>query len=366
MLAVQFVGCWSGSSPEPEEPAAEGDGEAKELSPSDTSSKSSDDKPQAELARIAKKLYQSKMYSVSRESLQSLGNQGTPGAFRTFAEIKLADSYFFNGEYSEASKRYEEFAKNYPSSAEVPYAKLQGARSYLAIARGAGRDRKPLEAALVLFDGLVERYPDTDYAAIARQARGPVIQELTAYDQGIIDFYDRLGNAEAVAERKRAFQTQWGARLREASPTEAWSAEKRLLPLLPVERSNPAQQEVKVVSVKRSVEESASTVNSDLRVPSIALYQLTCRQGPAPYAILAVARIPDVLERLGSYQAAPTDTGRITMSGLGLRSVRRTFDCFGTKDLRITQAGDLEIETSKAMVISGLDAPARLLLSGVP
>jgi outer membrane assembly lipoprotein YfiO len=217
---------------EPEEPASEEAQEAKELSPPDTAGQTGENKPHAELARVAKRLFQSKMYSVCRESLQTLSGQGAPGAYRIFAEIKLADSYFFNGEHSEASKRYDEFLKNHLSSPEVPYVKLQAARSYLALARGAGRDRKPLETALALLDGLVESHPDSDYGAIARQTRGPIVEELAAYDSSIIDFYARLGNSEAVSERTKSFDKQWGTRLKEVASAETNRSEKRLLPLL--------------------------------------------------------------------------------------------------------------------------------------
>jgi outer membrane assembly lipoprotein YfiO len=364
---MALMGCWStSSSPEPDEAATEEgeDGEAKELSAGDSSAKESDNKPQAELARIAKRLYQSKMYSVSRDSLQSLGNQGASGAYRAFAEVKLADSYFFNGEHNEASKRYEEFAKNYPSSAEVPYAKLQAARSYLALARGAGRDRKPLESALVLFDDLVKRYPDSDYGAIAAQARVPVIKELAAYDQGIIDFYERLGNTAAVAERKRAFDTQWEDRLRATSATQTSAAEKRLLPLLPVAHQALTQEVAEITPPQDKAGITASAV--ERAASPITVRQITCRRGSEPYAILNVDRVPDALTKLGSYEAAPSDTGLLTMSGLGLRSPRSEFNCFGTKDLRITPEGNMELRTSTAMVITALDAPPRLLLSRVP
>ncbi len=367
LLSTASTGCWpSSSSPEPEEPAAEeeNDGEAKELAPDSSSSKVVDNKSQAELARIAKKLYQAKMYSVSRDSLLSLSNQGASGAYRTFAEIKLADSYFFNGEHNEASKRYEEFAKNYPTSTEVPYAKLQAARSNLAIARGPGRDRKPLEAALVLFDELVKRYPDTDYSAIAARARVSVIEELAAYDQGIIDFYERLGNTEAVAERKRAFDTQWGARLRETSAIQTSAAEKRLLPLLPVTHQPTVQQSTAASLSEQEAKRPTPDTNRPLK--PIAVRQITCRRGSEPYAVIDVDRIPDALTKLGSYEATPTEAGLLTISGLGLHSPRREFDCFGERDLRVTSEGGVEVRTSTAMAITALDAPPRLLLSRVP
>ncbi len=360
------TGCWfGGSSPEPDAPEeqqdAEAESEAKELSATDTSSKTSNEKPQTELARIAKKLYQSKMYSVSRESFQSLGSEGAPGAYRTFVEIKLADSYFFNGEHNEASKRYEEFAKNYPSSPEVPYAKLQAAHSYLALARGTGRDRKPLEAALALFDDLAKRYLDSDYGVIAKQARIPVIKELAAYDQGIIDFYERLGNTAAVAERTQAFEAQWGTRLQESASAQVLGAEKRLLPLVPVEQQAPGQNGLALAASPEVTKTAPSSIGQSSS--PITVRQVTCRRGSDPYVLLYVDKLPDAFAKLGSYEATPTDAGLLRMSGFGFQSPRQEFNCFGTKDLRITPQGAIELKTSTAMAITGLDAPPRLLLS---
>lgn len=169
--------------------------------------------PEAELVRLSKKLYQVRMYSISRDSLNSLKDRYPLGAYATFAEIKAADSYFFNGQYNEAAKSYESFLKNYPGHVDTPYVKLQAARSFVASARGGERDRQPLERGLILYDELIGEYPDLPHTTIARNERQPIIEQLAAYDAAIIEFYRKTGNEAAVREREQKYQERWAGRL---------------------------------------------------------------------------------------------------------------------------------------------------------
>jgi outer membrane assembly lipoprotein YfiO len=222
---VILSACWSSSSSGP-------DGEAKELTAKDSTE--TEDLPEPELIHTSKQMYEARMFSLARSNLQSLKDRYPMGAHAAFAEIKLADSYFYNGEYNEAAKFYEAFLKNYPGSVDAPYVELQAARSHLASARGTGRDREPLERAITLYDGVVSHYPGTSYASTAERERVPVIQQLAEYDQFIIDFYKQQENEAAVRVREKQFKERWGSRLATlpASPPEASTALKDL-PKLP-------------------------------------------------------------------------------------------------------------------------------------
>jgi outer membrane protein assembly factor BamD len=169
--------------------------------------------PEAELVRLSKKLYQVRMYSLARDSLNSLKDRYPLGAYATFGEIKAADSYFFNGQFNEAAKSYESFLKNFPGHTDTPYVKLQAARSFVASARGGGRDRQPLERGLTIYDELAGEYPNTPYAALARSERQPIIEQLAEYDAEIIEFYRKTGNEAAVRDREQKYQERWASRL---------------------------------------------------------------------------------------------------------------------------------------------------------
>jgi outer membrane assembly lipoprotein YfiO len=204
-LGLLLTGCWGSSSdPEPEP-------EAKEIKADKDSSSS--DTPEAELIKLSKELYQVGMYSVARDSLASLKDRYPLGAYANFAELKHADSFFFNREYNEAAKAYENIIKNFPGSPDLPYVKLQAARSHIASARDAGRDRQPWERGLAIYDELVNQYPGSAYSDIARSERANVIDELTAYDREIIEFYRNQGNQAAVDAREKQFSARWGERL---------------------------------------------------------------------------------------------------------------------------------------------------------
>lgn len=171
------------------------------------------DEPEGALLSKAKEMYEIRMFSSARQSFQSI-KEGYPlGAYANFAEIKIADAYFFNSEYNEAAKAYEDFLKNYPASPDLPYVELQAGRAHLLSARGSGRDRQPLERALVLLDSVVEKYPGTPFAREAAKERVPVIEQLSAYDLRIIEFYRQRENAAAVAIREKQFAERWGGRL---------------------------------------------------------------------------------------------------------------------------------------------------------
>lgn len=177
--------------------------------------------PESDLIAEAKQLYEAGMYSLAQEKFQSIKDRFPLGAYGHFAELKVADCYYFNGEYNEAAKFYEGYLKSYPGSPDSPYIELQGARAHVHSAGGGtGRDRQPLERALALFDGVVERYPGSAYASAAERERGPVIEQLAAYDQLIIDFYKQRGNAAAVEAREKLFAERWSRRLVRAQEQE--------------------------------------------------------------------------------------------------------------------------------------------------
>jgi outer membrane assembly lipoprotein YfiO len=203
------LGCSSKSSDVEPEP------EAKEIkTDKDTPST---DASEAELIKLSKKLYQVGMFSVARDPLASLKDRYPLGAYASFAELKHADSFFFNREYNEAAKAYENIIKNSPASPEIPYVKLQAARSHVASARDAGRDRKPWERGLEIYDELVSVYSGTAYGEVASEERAKVVEELSSYDRVIVEFYRKQGNLAAVEAREKQFNERWGSR---SAPTK--------------------------------------------------------------------------------------------------------------------------------------------------
>lgn len=361
MFALLLLsGCWGSSEPEPEQ-------EAKELRTD--KDPLATEVPEAELVLLSKRLYQVGMYSVARDSLSSLKDRYPMGAYAAFAELKHADSFFFNHEYDQAAKLYEDYLKNYPAGSEVPYAKLQAARSHVASARTEGRDRQPWERALVMYDGIITSYPQTAYAEVAQQERGGVILELSAYDRDIVNFYRKTGNSAAVEDRERRFKERWGARLTEvegASSSRTAPVFKNLQQLTPVVFV-PRTQEVASVSAPDATKDGAVSDQSEpkpLIEGRIVVQEVHCSKSDTPFATIELSRIPEPL--LG-YETSPLsvapEDGVVVIKGTGLTARQSSFDCFGTKDLEITQEGDVQLASEHPLSVSVLSEPPRLLLT---
>jgi outer membrane assembly lipoprotein YfiO len=198
--------CASTGDPTPSDP------EAKEIKAKDAMDDAQG--PEGDIMTEAKQLYEAGMYSLARDKFQSIKDRFPLGAYGQFSELKIADCYYFNSEYNEAAKFYEGYLKSYPGSPDSPYIELQGARAHVHSAGGGtGRDRQPLERALVIYDGIVERYPGSAYSFAAERERAPVVEQLAAYDQLIIDFYKQRENTAAVDAREKLFKERWSHRL---------------------------------------------------------------------------------------------------------------------------------------------------------
>ncbi len=360
-IGMLVTGCW-GSSSEPEPEAKELKADKNHLST---------EKSEAELVKLSKQLYQVGMYSVARDSLASLKDRYPLGAYANFAELKHADSYFFNREYNEAAKAYESIIKNYPGSPDLPYVKLQAARSHIASARDAGRDRQPWERGLVIYDELVSQYSGSAYSDIARSERANVIQELTAYDREIIEFYQNQGNQEAVEAREKQFSARWGEKANGATNpgTErggpSMGAQLKDLQLATL----PAQEAAPVVTSLQASTEPIGTETSPIAAPSsliegrIVIQSVQCNNAGVPFATIEVTRLPASLDSSGdSSTLSPTD-GVVKITNLNLTARQTSWDCFASQDLTMTPEGDLAIKTERSLLLVTLSDPPRLLIS---
>ena len=360
-------GCflWSDSSSTDNE-ATEEEQPAKELKPAGAAL--STEAPEPELIRLSKRLYQSGMYSIAQDSLNSLKDRFPLGAYGSFAAIKAADAYYYNREFDKAGKNYEDFLKDYPGSADAPYVKLQAARSHLVSAQGTGRDRQPLERALALFDELISEFPGTPYAVIAASERTPALNDLISYDQFIIAFYEKRGNSAAVTARKKLFQERWGARMNagELLPTS------ENIPLKPLPATAPMELEPEN---SQALSDSLSDSSSDLAPPQatqeeidpelITIKSVACHTEEVPFAMLELSRFPEIFSLGHVAETLHPTAGIVEVAGLLVRATQPAFNCFEENDLLITSTGVLQIRSTEPLILTTLDNPKRILLTKV-
>lgn len=361
---VLQTGCWGGGSDVEPEPEAEAKELKTEKAPLST------EVPEAELVKLSKKLYQVGMYTVARDSLASLKDRYPLGAYAGFAEVKHADSFFFNREYNEAAKAYENFMKNYPGSPDLPYVKLQAARAHIASARDAGRDRQPWERGLSIYDELVSSYVGSAYSHIARSERASVVQELASYDREIIEFYRREGNQAAVDAREKRFQERWQARLA-GDDTESFKSQaiphKPLKALDQVSVPPPITETTEEQPETSLAMRTEAPIEKDSAAPllegRIAIQSVQCRNEGVPFAIIELTRLPESLSERAEPAVIEPIAGQVLITGLGLTARQGSWNCFGAEDLLLTAEGAISIKTERSLSIAALNGPPRLLIA---
>ncbi len=357
-VCLAISGCWGASDSD-----VEPDLEPKELTTKEDALTT--EVPEFDLVRLSKKLYQVGMYTVARDSFSSLKDRYPLGAYSTFAEIKLADTYFFNREYNDAAKSYESFLKNFPGHTDAAYVKLQAARSHVASSRGGGRDRQPLERGLALFDEIIKEFPGTTYADIAKDERAPVVTQLSSYDTEIIDFYQKLGNEPAVKDRQQKFQARWGAQIPHDPEGSGAPAKSQVaLASLSGVASPPRPAETTEKELHKGVDVAPASAPSDLREGWIVIQSVSCHTGDIPFGAVELTQLPANLRHTETTpQDFSPDDGVIILSGLQLTARQRRFTCFTTDDLEIRENGDLALSSEKSVTVSVVENPPRILLS---
>ena len=356
LIAASFstlAGCWSNKdkSLEPEPVELRSDSAAL-----------STEVPESELANLSKRLYQSSMYTVARDSLNSLKDRYPLGPYAMLAELKYADSFFYNGEYREAATQYEAFTKNHPESPESLYAKLQAARSHASSAKTDGRDRSPWERSLALYNDLVKS--DSSLAKTAALERASVIVELQAYDRDIMAFYKKTQNQAAVVAREAAFKKRWEseysiqATLDDRNLYATLGSNRPSIELAPSLRSTPIQK-----LVMPPIHDSSSpTSNSDAEILSIS-----CSDTPVPYIIIELATLPEKAKALlGTDKLMRPQNGRVALANFSFSSGVTTWNCHAQTFALLDPEGQLSVPSQKDLLLSAIENPPRLVLSTQP
>ncbi len=349
-FSVLFLGCSSAVDKNIDPPAVE-------LRPK--TSALATEAPESELANLSKRLYQASMYTVARDSLNSLKDRYPLGPYATLSELKYADSFYFNGEFAEAALQYEGFIRNHPGSAEAAYAKLQAARSQAHAAKSDGRDRTPWKRALTLYDELIQNHSNTPLAQTARAERTAVVNELQAYDKEIIAFYKKVGNQQAVEARRKLFTKSWASR---ANPNNKESQRPGLtlrenLPARILPSPSPAWTPTQFDRNSSSLE--PSTVAG---IPSVQ--QISCSLTPAPYLVIELSELPPALESLrANEQVVTRHNDKLRFDILQVSSDLTAWSCLATNDVILGGDGVLELDHPGTFVMMAIDHPPRLLVS---
>lgn len=125
------------------------------------------------------------------------------------AELSLADAYFLDEEWAEASEAYKEFETLHPRHEAIPYVLYQVGMSDMNLYPSVDRATQPIQEAYSYFQRLKESYPNTDYGVKASDKMKECRELLAKHELYVGDFYFRMGKYGSALSRYREVETKY-------------------------------------------------------------------------------------------------------------------------------------------------------------
>jgi outer membrane protein assembly factor BamD len=165
-----------------------------------SSGKKTEKSPQ-QLAMEGVQKMQEKDYGDAVKAFQQLKERYPYSKYAILAELKLADAYYQNGEYSEAAVAYEEFARLHPRNEVIPYVLYQIGMCHFLSFESVDTDQEETRLAVDAFQRLVQAFPQSEYSAKARQQLLECRKRLAFHEFLVARFYYRTEKYVAAKER---------------------------------------------------------------------------------------------------------------------------------------------------------------------
>jgi len=147
------------------------------------------------------RLLEKKKYDRSAEAFRKFKEDFPLSTYTPLAELRLADSLYFDKNYAEAIVLYEEFKKLHPIHPEIPYAINQVGMCHFKQMLSVDRDQTVTEKALEQFRYVVENFPQSKYTSDAKTNMQLCQRHLADHEFVIADFYYRMGHYKAARGR---------------------------------------------------------------------------------------------------------------------------------------------------------------------
>lgn len=115
--------------------------------------------------------------------------------------VNMAYVYFSSGKYEEAISAAKRFLTLYPGNEDAAYALYIVGQSYLRQMPDVSRDQQATQKALGAFNELLQRFPDSEYAADARKSVLTTQDQLAGKEMEVGRFYQQKRNFIAAINR---------------------------------------------------------------------------------------------------------------------------------------------------------------------
>lgn len=160
-----------------------------------------EDSPVYELLTRAERYFQRGQYDLAYQYYEEVKNKypGTPEA--VLAELRLADTKFWSGDYLEAITLYEDFEKFYPNNEAIPYVVFQIGTCYYLLRQPPDRDPTFAKKAIETYQRLIQNFPQSPYTLEAQKRIRELRELLASHELYVAQFYFKIKYYRSAYQR---------------------------------------------------------------------------------------------------------------------------------------------------------------------
>lgn len=125
------------------------------------------------------------------------------------AELKAADSHYFQEEYLEAKVLYQEFEDRHPTNEAIPYVMFQVGMCDFARTDRVDRDISGAQDAIQSFSRLLRAFPNSPYTNEAKSRIKAAREFLVNHEYAVAIFYVRTERYSEAAHRLKYLLTMY-------------------------------------------------------------------------------------------------------------------------------------------------------------
>ncbi|GIW41214.1 MAG: outer membrane protein assembly factor BamD [Candidatus Binatia bacterium] len=149
----------------------------------------------------AERFFADGAYDLAVETYRELLDQHPFSDFATEAELRIAHAHYLDGDYVEAVAALTDFQRRHPTSPALPMVGYLLGMCHKKRMRSPDRDQSAAREAEEQFLAVIQQYPTSPFAELARRELADCQKNLAAQELYVAKFYLRKGNRLAAERR---------------------------------------------------------------------------------------------------------------------------------------------------------------------
>ena len=143
--------------------------------------------------------FANKEYHAAIENYQYVVDKYPFSPYAEESEMKIGLAYYKNKDYAQAIAALDDFQRMHPTSKNLQLASYYIAMSYFDQVGREDQDQSKTELALARFKAIEQRFPETEFAELAKE-KSEICREVLARHQKVVgDYYFKRARMPMVA-----------------------------------------------------------------------------------------------------------------------------------------------------------------------